>query len=109
MAIVRQKGDILYIQWYDPLTKKTQSKSTGLIANPKNRREAKKIAAMFQEELTRKTEEMKAIGIQRVSIKDAFEHLLRNNQNKHPKTIKDYMRFIKSSRNILMKILLVLA
>jgi integrase len=95
MAIVRQKGDILYIQWYDPLTKKTQSKSTGLIANPKNRREAKKIAAMFQEELTRKTEEMKAIGIQRVSIKDAFEHLLRNNQNKHPKTIKDYMRFYK--------------
>ena len=49
MAIVRQKGDILYIQWYDPLSKKTQSKSTGLVANAKNRKEAKKIAVIFQE------------------------------------------------------------
>lgn len=93
MAIVRQKGDILYIQWYDPLTKKTQSKSTKLVANTKNKKEAKKIAELFQVELTKKSEEMKEIGIQRISIKDAFEHLLRNNQNKHPKTIRDYKRF----------------
>ncbi|MCB9247100.1 MAG: site-specific integrase [Ignavibacteriales bacterium] len=95
MAIVKQRGNILYIQWYDPLSKKVQSKTIGLSATESNKKKAKNYAKKLQEELTKKTRKMKEIGIQRITIKDAFDHLLRNNQMKSPKTIKDYKRFYR--------------
>ncbi|MCB9210907.1 MAG: site-specific integrase [Ignavibacteriales bacterium] len=95
MAIVKQRGNMLYIQWYDPLSKKVQSKTIGLSATESNKKKAKNYAKKLQEELTKKTRKMKEIGIQRITIKDAFEHLLRNNQMKSPKTIKDYKRFYR--------------
>lgn len=93
MATVRKRGDILYIQWYDPLSKKVHTKSTSLIANETNLIKAKKYAKQLQEELTRKSQKLKQIGVNHSTLEQAFEHFLRNNQNKHPKTIKDYNRF----------------
>jgi integrase len=72
-----------------------QSKSTGLFANETNMKKAKYYAKKLQEQLTKKARKLKEIGVQRITIRDAFEHLLRNNQNKSPKTIKDYKRFYK--------------
>ena len=95
MAIVKKRGKLLYIQWYDTLIKKVQSKSTGLVATEANKKKAKVYAKKLQEELTKKTQMMKQLGIQNITIKDAFEHFLKNNQNKNPKTIKDYLRFYK--------------
>ena len=37
----------------------------------------------------------KELGIQKKTIAAAFEHFLKNNSDKHPKTIKDYHRFYK--------------
>jgi integrase len=95
MATVIKKGNLLHIQWYDPIAKQTTSRSTGLAANDTNLKKAKVYAKKLQEELTRKNKTLKQIGSKRVTIKEAFEHFLRNNQNKHTKTIKDYDRFYK--------------
>ena len=95
MAIIKKRGDKLYIQWYDPLSKKIQSKSTGLNANDTNLKKAKRYANKLQSELTKESQKLKQIGINHSTLEQAFEHFLRNNQNKHPKTIKDYNRFFK--------------
>jgi integrase len=95
MAIVLQKGEILYLQWYDAIAKKVKTKSTGMVVNDTNIKKAEAIAKRLQEELTSKRKKLRRLGIQKVTIKDAKEHFLRNNQNKHPKTIKDYERFFK--------------
>ena len=36
MAIVKKRGDTIYIQWFDPIRGKVQSKSTKLKYNPTN-------------------------------------------------------------------------
>lgn len=95
MATVRVRGNVYYIQWYDPLKGKVTCKSTGLAVNADNRRLARKYANKLQQELTIRFEELKKKAAQGISIKEAFEHFLRNNQGKHPKTIKDYHRFYK--------------
>ena len=63
MAIVKQRGNILYIQWYDPLSKKVQSKTIGLSATESNKKKAKNYAKKLQEELTKKTRKMKELDI----------------------------------------------
>lgn len=95
MATVIKKGEILHIQWFDPMEGKVHSKSTGLKATQTNNKEAEKYAKRLQEELRRRYREMKQIGVRRITLKDAFDHFLRNNQYKHSKTIKDYNRFYK--------------
>ena len=95
MAIVLQKGEILYLQWYDAIAKKVRTKSTGMTANETNIKKAEAISKNLQEDLTSKRKRLRRMGIQKVTIKDAKEHFLRNNQNKHPKTIKGYERFFK--------------
>jgi integrase len=95
MAIVLQKGEVLYVQYYDAIDKKVHTKCTGMAVNETNIKKAEAIAKKMQEELTAKRKRLRRIGIQKVTIKDAKEHFLRNNQNKHPKTIKDYERFFK--------------
>ena len=95
MASVRKRGDLWHIQWYDPIEKKITSKSTGLNATEVNRKKAEFYAKKLQEELTERNKELKKIGVKRITINDAFQHFLRNNQNKNVKTIKDYNRFYK--------------
>ncbi len=95
MAIVRKRGDTLHIQWYDPKTKKTQIKSTNMKATLFNQRKAEKYANMLQEEITIKLNKRKNLGADEITIEEAFNHFLRNNQFKHKNTIKDYHRFYK--------------
>lgn len=93
MAIVIKRGSLLHVQWYDSVTRKNVTKSTGLIATDANMKKAETYAKKLQHELSKRTDELKQIGVQKISIRNAFEHFLRNNQNKHWKTIKDYWRF----------------
>jgi integrase len=93
MASVRLRGEYYHIQWYDPFEEKIRSKSTGLTAGRANKLRAERYADKLQQELTMQSQKLKEIGIERISISDAYEHFLRNNQVKDPKTIKDYHRF----------------
>lgn len=95
MAIVRKRGETLHIQWYDPVEKKTPSMTTGLVANETNLKKAEHYAKQLQNKLTHDHKKQKEIGIKRVTIKEAFDHFKKINQNKNPKTIGDYDRFYK--------------
>jgi integrase len=95
MAIIRNRKGVLVIQWYDPFEKKLCSKSTGLTVSETNIKKAKKYANQFQEKITRDYKKQKELGVKIVTIKEAFEHFKKINQNKHPKTIADYERFYK--------------
>src|SRR5674476_183665 len=66
-----------------------------MLANKTNMKKAKRIAKRLQEKLSGERKRLRKMGIQQVTIKDAKVHFLRNNQNKHPKTIEDYERFFK--------------
>ena len=93
MAIVRKRGQVWYIQWFDNAKDKVCTKSTGLAATDVNLKKAEKFANELQAELTKRRKDLKQIGVHKVTIKDAFEHFLRNNQNKHKNTIYEYYRF----------------
>lgn len=93
MAIVKPRGRILHLQWYDSLAKKIKTKSTGLPYSIANFKKAKIFANKLQAELTAKTKKLKEIGVPNITIGEAFEHFLRNNQDKHEKTKDEYFRF----------------
>jgi integrase len=95
MATIIKRRNIFHIQWYDPLSKKITSKSTGLEVSANNYKKVELYANKLQQELTKRNNELKKIGIKSVRIQDAFDHFLENNQYKHPKTIYDYHRFYK--------------
>ena len=95
MATVRKRGETWHIYWYEPFEKKTTSMATGLVANETNLKKAEKYAKQLQDKLTHDYKKQKEIGIKRVTIKEAFEHFKRINQNKNIKTIADYDRFYK--------------
>jgi integrase len=95
MATLRKRGNVWHIQWYDPIADKITSKSTGLEATESNRKKADQYAKKLQDVLTSRNKELKKIGVKRITIDEAFQHFLKNNQNKHQKTIKDYNRFYK--------------
>ena len=52
MAIIKRRGSILHIQWYDSIEKKVKTKSTGLVFSRINIRKAKIFANKLQTELT---------------------------------------------------------
>ena len=95
MAIVKIRYNKYYIQWYDAQLKKVQSRSTGLDVSAKNEKLANKYAKELQEELSRQNRQAKESGFNTVTIRQAYDHMLKNNQNKSAKTIKDYERFYK--------------
>lgn len=95
MAIIRQRGSILHIQWYDPLERKIKSKSTGLDNSCSNIKRAKVFANKLQDELTVNNRKFRENGIKHITLDEAYQHFLRNNQDKSKKTIIDYNRFYK--------------
>ena len=95
MASIYSKRDIIYVSWYDSITGKRFNKSTRLKATKENFRVAKSIANELQAGLQNEHDVYKELGIQKKTIAAAFEHFLKNNSDKHPKTIKDYHRFYK--------------
>lgn len=113
MATIRIRGKTIYIQWYDPFENKVTCKSTKLSDNETNRKKAELMAKKLQNELNNKHSQLKQLGIRPTTIKEAFEHFLRNNQQKHKFTIYEYNRFFTkfieffdedSSCNIINKI-----
>jgi integrase len=113
MAIIRKRGNTWHIQWFEALEKKIHCETTGLKATEANRKKVEKYAKDLQLELSRNTSALKQIGIKKITIRDAFEHFLRNNSHKHHKTIKNYKVFYKlfteqfdedSSCNVISKI-----
>jgi len=95
MASIYSKRNIIYISWYDGITGKRLNKSTRLKETKENLRIAKSIAKELQEGLQNERDVYKELGIQKKTIGAAFDHFLRNNADKHPKTIKDYYRFYR--------------
>lgn len=93
MAIVLQKGEVIYVQYYDAIEKKVHTKCTGMAVNETNIKKAEAIAKRMQEELTTKRKKLRRVGIQKVTIAEAFEHFLSNNSSKHLKTIQEYKWF----------------
>ena len=93
MATIRNRNNVLYIQWYDAIEGKVTCKSTNLPATEANRKKAEQIAKKLQAELSSRYAESKQLGIKRTTIKEAFQHFLRNNQQKHSHTIYEYQRF----------------
>ncbi len=96
MASVYKKGNKIYISWFDWSTNKTKNKSTQLEYNSKNMRTAKALSDKLQTELDEKKKEYsKNALVKKSTIKSAFEHFLRNNNQKHDKTKEEYQRFYK--------------
>ena len=93
MASIYNKGNIIYVSWYDPIKGKRLNRSTRLKATKENFKVAKDIAKQLQANLNDEKDAYKELGIKKLTIASAFEHFLRNNSDKHPKTIKDYYRF----------------
>lgn len=99
MAIVIKKGNTLHIQWYDPIKKKTNSKTTGLKATIENERKAEKYAKQLQTELSKEGKKIKSNFLRESTISEAFDHFLEINKNKKQKTIMDYKRFYGYFKN----------
>lgn len=95
MAIVIRKNKILHIQWYDPIRKKTFSKSTRFVDNLVNSKKASRLADKLQAELNKQADLIRGHGFRDVTINDTIVHFMKVNSNKNPKTIKDYERFFK--------------
>lgn len=93
MASIYTKNNKIYISWYDITQQKRLNRSLNMENTPKNMKEASVIKKKFEEQLNKEKEKIRGLAIKRKDIKEAFEHFLRNNATKHPKTIKDYMRF----------------
>ena len=99
MATVRKRGRLLYIQWFDPFENKVTCKSTKLTDTELNRRKAEQMAKKLQNELNHQYSQLKQLGIKPATIKDAFEHFLRNNKHKHKNTIYEYNMFYSRFTN----------
>lgn len=84
---------MIYISWYDPIEGIRKNKSTKLKNTKANFRKAQQIAKLLQTSMNEEKEKLHSLGIKRKTIETAFEHFLRNNSDKHLKTIKDYHRF----------------
>lgn len=95
MATVRNRGNKLYISYYDPSVGRGRDKSTGLDNNRENMKKAKLIAKLFQEELDKQTEENKELGIERITIQTAYDKFKIMNRDKSKKTIYEYDWFFK--------------
>ncbi|NPV10594.1 MAG: tyrosine-type recombinase/integrase [Ignavibacteria bacterium] len=93
MASIYKKGNRLYISWYDKLSGKRINRSLNLTVTPENIRKAEQFAREFQKELDKLYQNFILKGIVKSSIKKAFEHFLKINSFKNPKTIKEYKNF----------------
>jgi integrase len=93
MASVYVKGQKIYISWYDPIRGKRYNRSTKLLNNKQNMVTAGKMAKDLQSKLDEQSEELKSLQIKRLSLRNAFNHFLKNNSHKNEKTIRDYYRF----------------
>lgn len=95
MASIYSKRGIIYVSWYDSIKGKRMNKSTRLKATKENFKVARTIAQQLQAGLEQEHDIYRQLGIMKMTIAAAFEHFLRNNSDKHPKTVKDYHRFYK--------------
>jgi integrase len=95
MASVYKKGNYYYVSWYDALKGKNINRSSKLAVTKENKKIAEKYARDLQQRLDEEVEKCNQIGLKRITIKSAFEHFLKNNSDKHPKTQRDYNRFYK--------------
>lgn len=95
MASVYKRGRMLWISWYDPVTRKPGSDTTGLKDTPENYKIAESMAEEMQKRLDEEKEKFDKLNLKRDSIKNAFIHHKTNNAHKHKKTLMDYDRFYK--------------
>lgn len=95
MASIYKKRGIIYISWYDPILGKNQNKSTRLKDSSANMKQAKVLARKIEEHYKNQMDIFAQFNLRKETIGSAFDHFLKINQDKHPKTIKDYFRFFK--------------
>lgn len=95
MASLYKKNGRIYMSWYDWLTGKTISRSTGLRYTKANLRITKRTKSEFEKELKQKYYEYKSRGLKKDTIDSALKRFLQINSNKHPATIGEYKRFFR--------------
>lgn len=95
MASVYKKNNRIYISYYDQALGKSRDRSTGLSFTRENLKLANQMAQQLQKELDQYNDKLKTYGIEKVTIKTAFEHFKRINEDKHPKTKYEYDWFYK--------------
>lgn len=95
MPSIYKKGNKLYMSWYDSVRGKRFNRSLKMEDNESNRKKAEHYAKQLEAKLQKDADALKMLGITKTTIKTAFEHFLRVNSSKHPKTIIDYKRFYK--------------
>jgi integrase len=95
MASVYKRGRMLWISWYDPITRKPGADTTGLRDTPENYKIAEAMANEMQNKLDEEKEKFEKLNLKRDSIKNAFKQHKENNAFKHEKTLRDYDRFYK--------------
>lgn len=95
MPSIYKKGSKLYMSWYDSVRGKRFNRSLKMEDTETNRRKAENYAKQLEAKLQKDADMLKMLGINKITIKDAFNHFLRNNSEKNLKTIKDYHRFYK--------------
>lgn len=81
MAFLRLRNEIITIYYYNPLTGKRTSKSTGLNPSEKNFSIARKMAREIDFRLQKKRREIILIGGRKYLIGNVVEHYLRLKQN----------------------------
>jgi len=93
MASVYKKGNIIYMSWYDPITGTGKNRSLKMAYNPKNLKKAEEFAEAFQETIDVEIEKLKQVGVKFITLREAFDHFLRNNIKKDKNTISGYKIF----------------
>ena len=82
-----------YIGYVDPITGKSKSRSTRLLATNANIKKAELYKKEIEELIAKKKKELGTNNIQRASINQAYKHFLKINYDKSDKTKQDYKRF----------------
>lgn len=95
MASIFKKGNKIYISWFDTFANKTKNKSLGLDYNYENLKKAKLFEKDFQKNLDLEKEKINRLGLIKDNLGSAMEHFYRNNSNKDPRTIDEYVWFFE--------------
>ena len=69
------------------------NRSTGIENTREGLKRARQLANQIQEKLDAEKEQADKLGIRKVTLQSAFDHFLRNNNDKHPHTITEYKSF----------------
>ncbi|MDP1880552.1 MAG: tyrosine-type recombinase/integrase [Parachlamydiaceae bacterium] len=95
MAFLRLRNKVITIYYYNPVTGKRTSKSTGMNPSEKNFSIARKMARDIEFTLQKKRREIRLLGGRKFLIGNVIEHYLRLKQNLSKNGKRSLNRFFK--------------